>query len=142
MDLAYGIISFDTKPVDVQNQVYSKALEGQNQRTPSGGEVQHLRSFLIEFIVLEDIWCGQLGELGPKFDHLLVLGLLIEMFSIGFNIIVLLLRGAVLRIVVTVVVRHAERDTSASGSASEVDFDLFTHFMATFYTCTLSLDDP
>ena len=113
MDFAYGIIFLDTKPVGAQSQVHSKTLECQNRHTPSGGEVQHLRGLLIELGVLEDIRCRHLGELGPSFYHLLVLGLLVEMFSIGFGVIVLMLRGVSMIIKVAVVVRHVvERDTA------------------------------
>lgn len=76
-----------------------------NRHTPSSGEVQHLRGFLVEVVVLEDIRCRQLGELGPSLYHLLVLGPLVEMFSIGLGVVVLALRGVVMRVVM-VVVRH------------------------------------
>lgn len=51
------------------------------------------------------MWRRQLGELGPVFNHLLVLGLLVEMFCVGFWVIVFVLGGVVVRVVV-VVVRH------------------------------------
>lgn len=63
--------------------------KGQNYYTPSSGKVQHLRGLLVEPVVLEDIRRRQLSELSPVFDQLSVLGLLVEMFSIGFHVIVL-----------------------------------------------------
>ena len=125
----------------------SDGRSGLNRRTPSGGEVQHLRGILVEFVVLEDMWCGQLGELGPNFDHLLVFGLLVEMLCIGFCVIMLVLRGVVMRVVV--VVRHGVvRGTTAIESASEVLLRYMSvsinspQFTATLYTFTVSSDNP
>ena len=69
-------------------------------------------------MILEDIRRRHLGELGPNFDHLLVLGLFVEMLSIGFSVIVRMLRV----VVVVVVLGHVgERGTVVDKSVGEVE---------------------
>ena len=70
--------------------------------------------------MLEDIRRRHLGKLGPSFYHLLVLGLFVEMFSIGFGVIVFILRGLVVRIVVVMMI-HVKGDTAVTEGASGVE---------------------
>ena len=65
-------------------------------------------------MILEDIRRRHLGELGPNFDHFLVLGLFVEMLSIGFSVIVRMLRVVVLGHV-------GERGTVVDESVGEVE---------------------